>query len=87
MARQMDEFPEHLRYRPQNASRFPWDTWLNGKVWELKHGEDYTTKTKSFRTNAQQVARKRRGRLQSVLLPDGDGLIIQFVPWEAPADD
>ncbi len=84
MARQLDEFPEHLHYRPQNTSRFPWDEWLDGSVWELLAGEDYTVKTRSFRSNAQSVARKRQGRLRSALLPEGKGLVIQYIP-EAPA--
>jgi hypothetical protein len=80
VAKELDRWPPGLGQRPQNETKYPWDEWLNGSVWQLAQGEDYQVKTKSFRTSAQAVARKRGGRVKSAITDNGDGLVMQFIP-------
>ena len=75
MARKLDEFPS-LR----SESRYPWGEWLDGSVWELEQGRDFSSKVPTFRANAQTQARKRGGKVRSRLFQNGDStrLVIQF---------
>ncbi len=52
--------------RPRGArvSKYPWDMWLNGKVWALDIGEDFTAAVESFRNNATSAAKTRKGKVQ-----------------------
>lgn len=76
MARKLDRFPTELLSR--TTSTYPWDEWLDGSVWELEAGKDFTIKAKSLRTTGQQVARARGGKLRVADLPNGN-LVIQFL--------
>jgi hypothetical protein len=74
MARKLEAFPAAA------GSRYPWDEWLDGNVWELVRGEDFQAKLTTFRANAQGQAKKRGGRVRSKAA-DADGrdtLVIQF---------
>lgn len=75
MARQLEVFPS-FRSEP----RYPWDEWLDGSVWELEVGRDFTSKVPTFRANAQIQARKRGGAIRTRLLEDGHTrrLVVQF---------
>ena len=53
MARRLENFPA------ATGARYPWDEWLDGSVWQLIRGEDFTAKASTFRTNAQLQAKKR----------------------------
>ena len=48
MARVIDTFPAHT-----NQSRYPWDEWLDGRVWELVQGEDFDAKPNTLKTGAK----------------------------------
>lgn len=75
MARRLDSFPA------ATGSRYPWDEWLDGSVWELGRGDDFQAKPSTFRTNAQTQAKKRGGRVRSKAVDAGgrEGVVIQFV--------
>ena len=81
MARKLEAFPE-TPFR--SNARYPWDEWLDGSVWELIQGEDYTTKSKSMRTTAQAVARQKGGRLRVAELDGGKRMVIQFQGPQSP---
>jgi hypothetical protein len=74
MARQLESFPA------SSGARYPWDEWLDGSVWELVKGEDFTSKLPTFRANAQLQARKRSGRVRSKGTESGgrEAVVIQF---------
>lgn len=84
MAKKLERFPTELTSRA--LSIYPWDEWFDGDVWELVFGEDFTIKTKSMRTNAQSVARKRGGRLKTGETKEGN-LILQFIPPRQTTQD
>jgi hypothetical protein len=78
MARVLDAFPK----RPGPAQKYPWDTWLDGQVWELRVGEDFDAKAATIRSRAQAEAKKRTGRARTSYISDeaGERVIIQFRP-------
>jgi hypothetical protein len=76
VARKLEQFPS------PHKSRYPWDEYLDGDVWELTVGEDFTSKLSTFRMNAKVQAKKRGGNVRSTL-QHGEGggpdkLVIQF---------
>lgn len=75
MARTLDSFP-----RAEGTARYPWDRWLDGQVWELVAGEDFTSKLRTFAQNAHLQARKRGGRVRTKEIRSGDraAIVIQF---------
>jgi hypothetical protein len=74
MAKRLDTFPT-----PAGA-RYPWEEWLDGSVWELRQGQDFTAKLPTFRANAQTQAKKRGGVIRSrrVEVDGGEAVVIQF---------
>lgn len=75
MARRLDSFPAPV------GARYPWDEWLDGSVWELVRGDDFSSRTSTLRANAQIQAKKRGGRVRSksAKVPDGrEAVVIQF---------
>ena len=75
MARTLERFPE-----PSNA-KYPWEEWLDGRVWELTPGEDFTAKVTTLRSNAQLQAKRRGGRVHVRHLDQGldaERLVLQF---------
>jgi hypothetical protein len=85
VARKVDKFPEL-----PSQSRYPWDSWLDGDIWELTPGDDFKGKADNFRAVAVAQAKKRGGRVQTRLLRSSqkgkaDKLYIQFVADHPPA--
>lgn len=72
MAQVLDEIPPRLyRDRPH----YPWDTWLDGQVWECTAGEDFHSTVKAFRNAAFSAARHRGLVLTTRKTPTG--LVLQ----------
>jgi hypothetical protein len=38
---------------------YPWDTWLDGSIWELKRDVDFKPDVANFRSMATSAAKKR----------------------------
>ena len=53
MARIVDSFPA------RTGSRYPWPEWLDGRIWELERGVDFTASPTSIRTSAMHAATRR----------------------------
>ena len=70
MARTIDAFP-HRRA----TAKYPWDEWLDGRIWELKRGEDFQS-LHSVRSSAYVRARDR-GLWARVRIVDEDTVVIQ----------
>jgi hypothetical protein len=76
MARKVEAFP-----KAPDSSRYPWEEWLDGDVWELAQGEDFKGKSNAFRSNARSRAKKRGGKIRARILKEDGGvekLYIQF---------
>ncbi len=75
--------------RRSGRLKYPWAQWMNGQIWALKYGEDFTVKPTNFANNAASYG-KRRDHIkdvniaidseagivyvQAVLLPDGEAV-------------
>lgn len=75
MARQLSAFTLDTP-RKYKSTMYPWDKWTNGKIWQLKRGEDFLTRPDHFRVTCLAIAR-RRG-LQCELRVNGDTLEVRF---------
>jgi len=74
MAEVLDEWPKSAR------SLYPWDEWLDGRIWRLKAGEDFTIPLENMRNLVWQETRTRDLRLTTATV-EGD-LIIRVLPLE-----
>lgn len=72
MARQLRRGVQLLKQKP----KYDWNNWTNGRVWELKKGEDFHNNPTSFRTLIYNVA-VRRNMIVSTSV-DGDSIYLQF---------
>lgn len=66
MARCLERLPEPPSRR---QSKYPWELWLDGRAWQLLHGEDFTCTRNTFRQNAYYQASSRN---ISVIVVFGD---------------
>jgi hypothetical protein len=59
---------------------YPWDEWLDGRVWELVAGDDFSSKPETIRQNAAVQAQRRGGNVKTRLVADGERqvVILQF---------
>jgi hypothetical protein len=76
MAKQLEAFPV------PSTRRYPWDQWLDGSVWQLFKGGDYSCcRTQTALANARSQAKRLGGtvRTRSVTNGDEESLVIQFV--------
>jgi hypothetical protein len=72
MPTKLDTFPTY----PSQA-RHDWTELLNGDIWQLRRGEDFKGKPKTFIQNARSQARRRGGTVRTRLL-DEETLVLQF---------
>ena len=73
MAKTLKAFPRPL----PSTEKYPWDTWLDGQIWRLERGKDFSsTKAVSIRGSAYQAAAYRGKKLRTQLISD-DVLIVQ----------
>src|ERR1043166_1760081 len=75
MAKHLESFPS------ASARRYPWDQWLDGSVWQLFPGEDFTAKSSTMLGAARSHAKRLGGtlRTRSIREGDRDTIVLQFV--------
>lgn len=76
MAEILDEFPS-FQGGGAGTSKYPWDLWLDGRVWKLTRGVDFYNEPKNFRCQVKNNARVRGKRTTTSVR--GDDVIIQAV--------
>lgn len=76
MAKKLKDMPAGSR------SRYPWDEWFDGDVWELEAEKDYSVSTENMRTAVHSAAGSRGGHAQTSVTEKG--LAIQFFEGENP---
>lgn len=69
MAKVVKDFPGTKR-----GGTYPWDKWLDGQVWELTRGKDFTVSIVNFRSMVYCES-KRRGLTARVSLRGGDDTV------------
>jgi hypothetical protein len=82
MAIRRDSFPTARSRGPQQ--KYPWQTWADGSVWEIRQGEDYDVPTENMRVNLHMKgdALLQKVRTQKINDQAGEGLVFQFLPNE-----
>lgn len=77
MARKLKNFSftKNESERVNRKIRYPWDQWLDGDVWELTPGKDFTISVASFRSGAFYNAKIRGMKIRTAR--KDDKLIIQ----------
>lgn len=75
MAQTLERFPV-----AGGQPRYPWEQWLDGQVWQLAKGDDYTSKATTVIANARTQAKRRGGAVCTRLLNDGglQTVVLQF---------
>jgi hypothetical protein len=63
MARKVEQFPAAA-----DQSKYPWEDWLDGDIWELTQGKDFKGRATTFRSNARSQAKRRGGKLRARIL-------------------
>jgi hypothetical protein len=76
MAKVLDEF---AFVYPKNAAKYRWDEWLDGRIWQLAAGTDFTIAIGQFRSAAFRAAQVRRLHLRTRQV-DGDVVIQAYYP-------
>lgn len=74
MSRKLERFPAAA------TARYPWDELLDGEVWELVSGEDFSSKPTTIIANARLQAKRRGGTVRTRLFQNGDraSVVLQF---------
>ena len=63
---------------PRRRNKYDWGLWLNGSIWRLRKGEDFTKSVETMRAQAYNMAVKRGMKLDSVV-EDENTLVIRAV--------
>jgi len=66
------------QYDFSSAAQYPWDKWLDGRVWRLTRGTDFVKiKSGTMIQNANQAAKVRGGKVRTRKESD-DAVVIQY---------
>ena len=66
MAKKLTKFPDPV----PAESDYPWDDWLNGKIWRLTKGVDFDCLAASLRGGAHAQCRRRGLTLRATVRGD-----------------
>lgn len=66
---------------------YDWDSWLNGQIWQLEEGVDYTCKSSSIRLLAIGAAKRRKLRVHVSVNGKTGVVTLQAYPRDAKDGD
>lgn len=67
---------EYERTPPGRPAIYPWDDWLDGRIWMIKQGEDFDSDINAMSEHIRRTA-QRRGIVISVYMHDEETLVIK----------
>lgn len=69
---------EHRTFkgRQARARKYDWDTWLDGRVWELEHDVDFTVKQLAMEQMTRMAAARREKKVHVSRMQNGN-LMVQ----------
>jgi hypothetical protein len=75
VAKQLSSFPA------MPTKRYPWEHWLDGQIWQLDKGDDYTARATTIIANARLQAKRRGGNVRTRLLrtSGNESIVLQFI--------
>ena len=74
MARTLKQFD----FGERAQGRYPWSEWANGKIWEIKQGEDFDVRVEGMRNQMHMQARNRHLKVRTKV--NCDSIVFQFYP-------
>jgi hypothetical protein len=74
VAEVVDGLPEALGQVGRRPT-YPWDEWLDGRIWKLTRGEDFRPEPRYFGNMAQASGARRGVKVETRV--DGDVLYIR----------
>jgi hypothetical protein len=77
MASVLTEFPVRRIGFRKGVSR--WDKYLDGQVWRLESGVDFTTKARGVQTSLSIIARKRGVTIMTRLVDGESAIVVQLI--------
>jgi hypothetical protein len=80
MATKIENYDFSRRGRKE---KYPWAEWLDGNVWSLDAGDDFTCTSESLRTTIYAAAKKRGVSVNTFV--DDDKVIVQAIPLKVKA--
>lgn len=75
MAERLSSYDFSKRKR---ATKYPWDEWLDGSVWRITQGVDFTLSLRAMQSSVI-IAARRVGRCVTTRV-EGEHLILQALP-------
>lgn len=75
MAKVVKEIPNIRQMGPQ---KYPWNKWLDGRVWQLNGGKDFTSKPSGMAQQAYSAARKMGVKVQTAIR--GNRVFLKATP-------
>lgn len=73
----MAEVLDDYQWERKRNSKYPWEIWLDGRVWKLTKGVDFDCSVNSMRLAAFSKA-KRDGTTLNIVM-DGECVVLQAV--------
>lgn len=75
---------EKLKTWPKNIEsggrvQYDWDLWLNGEIWKITQGKDFTCKLESLQSYVHLAARQRGLSVRTGLLRDTKAIVFQVI--------
>jgi hypothetical protein len=76
--RQLDSFD--FKQGLGRPSKYPWEKWENGKIWEIVQGQDYEIPTENMQVNLHLRAARDNMKVQTRTMRDdgGEKLVFKF---------
>jgi hypothetical protein len=78
MAKRLDNFDFGSGGRRGRPSKYPWNEWTDGNVWEIRRPEDFTLTNTNMQATLHDKASALGMKVRSESTPDGHGLVFQF---------
>lgn len=75
MAEVVKELPPNRQSQNSSGAKHPWSEWLDGRVWKLKQGVDFSAEIRNFRSQVFCKAKERQRKVKTRIV--GEYLYIQ----------
>jgi hypothetical protein len=77
VAQILQEWPTIQRTR---TSKYPWDSWTNGEIWQVRAGEDFQSNVKTFVQGLYAYAKRHGMKVEVRADSDNDFAAFRFIP-------
>jgi hypothetical protein len=80
MGHRLDSFDFQPPQPPRRPTKYPWDEWTDGSIWQILQGRDYDVATRSVQASlfSHATSTDLRVRTRRVFVDGRDGLVFQY---------